>query len=268
MLNNLIYSIKERVEQDSINSIKILKTDDNSFYSVDNELTLKLLDYKEIIEEEHYNNILGFKECLNKHQCSFIYDKVIKIIGKLCNEEIKRDILTDDSNKNKWISKYPQCVVYEDWEKWSYYVCGSLGIKFELVKQICDFTLELTRKIIPCNLLIYIQAYKKACEINIKLDLNKERCQTELKLLREEHNCDLKLDTYIELKKCNVSFDFIKEVYDCNLKLKFNADKEILLETSLNDYALSCIDPQNLEILSEIGENPSLTQEIILENYK
>lgn len=263
MIKNIIYNCKLKIEEESINHTNFLRFGAQYSYTPYENL----IKYTEILEENYNNNIQGFKECLDKHEVDLLVSKIIKYIGKPCIST-NRDLSVDISKKQRWISENPMCVSYQEWEKWSYYICGKLNIDFKVERITCDFTLELTRKIIPCDILVYIQAQKKACDLNIKLDIDKVRCQAELNILKQDVNCDLSLTTYIELKKCNVNFDMVKKVYDCNLKLNINSKKEVVLVTDLNEYALDCINPSSLEPLLEINQIPTINIQDVLNNYK
>lgn len=262
MTKDIIYNSKLELEDRSIRLINTLHWGDVYGYKPASDL----IEYNKILEEDYKNELRGFKACLSKKEKQSLLDKILSITGKPCHTST-RDLIVDTSNVNKWISQNPMCVSYKDWEKWSHYICGKLNINFKVTRKTCDFTLELTRKIIPCDILVYIQAHKKACDLDIKLDINKDRCKAELKILREDVNCDLSLKLYTELKKCNVSFDMVKKVYSCGLRLDMSAE-EVLLVTDLNEYALSCIDPESLAPLLEINQTPSVNIDDILNNYK
>lgn len=262
-MRELIYTAKLEIENRNISQIKTLRYGEQYIYESYSNL-LKLLN---IVEEEYNNKKRGFKECLSSKEISLIKDKIMKMVGNLYSGNRYRDNPFNDAGRNLWISKHPTCVSYQDWEKWSYYLCDRLNINFEIKRVTCDFTLELTRKIIPCNILVYIQAHKQACNLGIKLDVEKERCKAELKILKDESKCDLSLKTYIDLKKCNISFDMVKEVYSCGLKLKTQAEK-VTLVTDLNEYALDCINPQSLQPLAELNQHPTVNIQDILNNYQ
>lgn len=264
MIKDIIYNAKLKIEEESISLVNFLKFGDEVLYPVSKYD--ELIELTKILEEDYKNELRGFKKCLSNKETLSLVDKILKITGKPCHTST-RDLTVDLSKRNKWVSQNPMCVSYQDWEKWSYYICGKLNIDFKVTRKVCDFTLELTRKIIPCDILVYIQAKKKACDMNIKLDINKDRCKAELKILRQDANCDLSLKLYTELKKCNVSFDMIKKVYSCGLKLKMEAE-EVVLVTDLNEYALSCIEPESLAPLLEINQTPSISIDDILNNYK
>lgn len=265
MLEELLYTIKLRVEDGSISSMNDKRGSQGAYIIPEYK---DLFYYKEVLQKEYENIREGFKPCLKQDQLDCIKDFVLKITGPLCKKS-NRELGIDESNKTKWLIDHPYCVAYDEWEKWSYYICGRLNIDFKIEKKkTCDFTLELTRKIIPCNILVYIQAQKKSCDLGIKLDIDKDRCKAELSILRSEVECDLNLHTYIELKKCNVNFDMIKEVYKCNLKLNINSKLEPVLVTDLNEYALDCINPSSLEPLLEINQTPTINIKDILNNYK
>lgn len=265
MIKDLLYTVKLKIEEGSIASIKD-KIGSQGAYII--PVYKDLIQYKQLLEEEIFNQARGFKPCLKDKELECLKDHILSLTGKLCNTSNYRDLNIDSSNKNKWISKHPQCVVYDDWERWSYYLCNRIGIKLEVQTKICDFTLELTRKIIPCDILIYIQAVKKSCDLGIKLDLDKDRCKAELNILVSEHKCDLSLKTYIELKKCNVTFDMVKKVYGCNLKLNVDSKLKPTLVTPLAEYELECITPSDLAPLLEIEQTPSISVEDILKNYE
>ena len=265
MLKDLLYTVKLKIEEGSIASVKNKIGSEGAYIIPFYE---PLLEYKVLLEEELYNISKGFKRCLKPEQIECLKNNILSITGRLCRVTTYRDITVDDSKKNQWLVKHPYCAVYEDWEKWSHYICGKLNIKFEVERKSCDFVLELVREIIPCDILVYVQAYKKACDIGIKLDLNKDRCKSEFKILVEEHKCDFSFNTYVELKKCNVTFDMIKKVYDCDLKLNINSEFKPVLVTDLNEYALDGINPLDLAPLSEINKTPSISVQEILDNYK
>lgn len=263
MIKDVIYNAKLKIEEESVNYSNFLKYGNLYSYSPYEDL----IEYTSILERNYDNKVRKFEQCLSPLEVESLIDKVLRITGKPCHSTFK-DLTVDLSNRDKWISKNPMCVSYQDWEKWSYYICGKLNIDFKIEKKTCDFVLELTRKTIHCDILVYVKAQKKSCDLGIKLDVSKERCQAELKILVTESNCDLSLKTYVELKKCNISFDMIKKVYDCNLKLNINSKKEVVLVTDLNEYALDCINPESLESFSEINQSATVNVQDILNNYQ
>ena len=264
MIQDLIYNLRLEIENESIKYVNGLKADKSLFEYREYYYTIH---YLEILEKEYNNRIRGFKECLSKKELECLLDRILKIVGKQCTIN-KRDLLIDSSKKDLWIKNNIFCTPYSEWIKYSKKICDRINIDFKVERKICDFTLELVRKVIPCNILIYLQAVKKSCDLGIKLDVDKVRCEAELKILREKVNCDLDINLYRDLKSCNINFDFIKEVYSCGLSLKIDSYKCPILVSNLNEYPLNDLNPQNLESLKEFNNIPTIDVQNILNNYQ
>ena len=126
-MRDIIYNSRIELEKRSVSLINSLKN--GELY--DSKPYSDLIKLMNIIKEDYYNTIRGFNKCLSEKEYNSIKDKIIKITGVTPIYEY-RDNPFDNSNRNKWIAKHPSCVSYQDWEKWSYYLCGKLNIDFKI----------------------------------------------------------------------------------------------------------------------------------------
>lgn len=206
-------------------------------YNFKKNIDEQILRYLPILYKYLEVFLLNETSCIKESGC---YDDLKKIIGEInrtviFNERFERADLKIEKNAD-WAILHPNCISYERWNKLSYMICSSLGIKFTIEKKMCDITYKLSKDIITCNTFAAISLYNKACELGYKVQKDNKKCETEFKYLITKYpNCNLNLKLYKELKKCNMTYDVIETIV-CKDGNKLNVvDNQILLgEVNLN----------------------------------
>lgn len=154
-----------------------------------------------------------------------------------------------------WLLDNPNCSGAADWEKLSYKICKGLGIEATLTKQKqCDITFDISRKIIPCELLYIINVANKACSLGYEIKRNKEECKLDWKLLIEKTNCDLTLNQYNSLINQGMTYDMMLYVYNSGCSLDVNGNECCVKTTRGTAYTFNELDlrkipdPSNLSV--------------------
>lgn len=243
-LDNLVYSINKYLCRLS-ETIKNELQWGHKCKGNEHEVFTKLDCYKQALSRYLEKSIRGAKHCLSSEKIQYIIEKVKDIIPKESCPSCREDIQIDPSLENNWIKLNPYCVSYDKWNKYAKVVARDLNLSLTVEEDICNFALELSKKVIPCEILLAAEAFRKAdCELGLKISRTEEECKLDWKLLIEQvPSCDLDLKSYLTLsKECNLSFDIIKEVYDCNLCLTTQTDEDtnqcVYLKTPLGEYEL------------------------------
>jgi len=233
-------------------------------YSCDKKANSKsdlLQKYLYILEDENRKAALGGNVCLTgKDKQSFI-EKVTRLTVS-CDINGRSDLIVDNSNEDVWIAQNPGCITREKWEKFSKVVCGELNIEVVSVEKRCDFSFEIIREVVSCDVLIALSIYEQMCDLNLKVNRSEDECKVDFNILINEIECDLDFKTYKKLIDCNLSFDIIKSVYENECSFTIGDDIPILI-TKLNSYPLSDFnlkDIKNIESLGKFGVNTSSSE--------
>jgi hypothetical protein len=267
-LDNIIYLSKKEINELSKNILNNLYYGYCKNISESKSKISKLRFYTDVLQTYKKNIIFGGVPCSNINTFNSIIEKVkIEVGSSKCNEN-KSDIIIDEKNLEKYLLSSPQCVSYDSWNKFSRGLCGEIGFKITVEKEICDITFEIVKKIIPCDLLFNIKVYKEACDLNYKIKRSKEDCKIDYKLLSEKYNCfNISLNDYFYLvKDKNISFSLIDEVYKSELELEIINNRACLV-SKRNVYDIEKIAPTSLTKLTSLGYKVSAKKSNILKEY-
>lgn len=218
----------------------------------------ELTTLTETLETEQKKRLQGVQTCLDCTGLQSLTEQITSITGINCGLGYEL-CEVDDTGRESWILKNPNCVSYEDWESASYWLCRELKLDTSLeTEKITNLTLAITKDVICDTVLVAVNEVLAAKEFNLKINRTTEECKIDFKLLHSEiESCNLDLKTYLQLIDHKVSFDIIKTVYENNLELKvYKSTKEeqkvdlkvnktsqenshVKLVTSLGEYKLS-----------------------------
>ncbi len=246
-LDTLIYESKERLSKLSEDKVKVLYYG----YSCDpqsDEKIIRLRSYLNIIEDENFKIVLGGEPCLDCINRQRLIEKIRRLTTS-CDIDCRKDLRIDKSNLDSWLVNNPTCVAYEKWEELSFKICGLLNLEIKVVRddcelevaifsseEICNLTFEITRNIIPCDIIVAISIFKHSCDLGLSISRTENECEIDFNLLKNEVDCDLDLKTYKKLIDCNLTFDIIKTVYDN--QCSFTIGDPVELTTLINSYSL------------------------------
>lgn len=272
-LDEIVYSINNRL----CNLAQTIKNSLLYNYKCkgdEQEEFTKLTCYRDSLQRYLDKGVRGAKQCLSSDKIQCIIEKVKDIVPKSPRGVPRKDLTIDDSLENLWIKSHPQCVTYNKWNKYSKILCDNLGVDLKIELQSCNFALEVTKKIIPCEVLLSAEVFTRATnELNMEVSrTSAKECKIDWELLLEKTpSCDLTLDAYKELvQEGNVSFDIIKEVYGCDLELeidKLQEPCEVVLKTKLGRYKLKDIAVSRAKLIAN-GHKVKIDEEILLQDYK
>jgi len=267
-LDDLTYKIKDRLTYLSFKNVQNLFYGYNCAADVDQEIK-RLNILKDSLDRVKISFLHIGKSCLDDETIQKIVEKANKIVGNSPCPARRKDITVDESNINKYLMSSSQCVTYDSWNKFSRFLCGKLGFKVSLEREVCDITFEISRKIISCNLLYALSLHKEMCDLGYKVSRTDQECKVDWKILMEkEPACDLSFKTYAKfVKNSNLSYPLIKEVYASGLTLA-EEDGEVVICTPLNNYKLTQITPTSLEELLNLGYIIDLNKYDIINEYK
>lgn len=206
--------------------------------------------------------------CLPDDRVQAIIEKAIKFAGKTPCPKNRRDLNIDSSQINSYLLQGPKCVTYDTWNKFSSFLCGKLGFKLKVEKEICDISFDITRNIVSCNLLYSLLVKKELCDLGYSINKTDLDCKIEYKLILEKYpKCDLEFKTYLSfVRNHNLSYPIFKEVYESGLTL-LEKDGDAFLCTPINNYKLAEITPSNLEELLNAGYVITLNKHDIKQDY-
>lgn len=263
-LDELIYGINERLVLLSNQKLS------NLFYGYYNKSEIdKGVDKLSTLRKSLLRHKLGFYEsdgsCICNDNLQRIVEKTIKEIGKYSCPISRIDVEIDESELDSYLLTKPACVSYDTWNKFARGLCGEIGFKLTAEKEICDVTFDISREVIPCNLLYTLSIYKEMCDLDYKVSRTDEECKIDFDILAERY-CNLNLkfkDYYTLVKDCNMSFNTIDQCYKANLEL-IVLNRKAYLKTQTNTYPVEAIIPSNLDRL--VGLGFSITIDDIISN--
>lgn len=207
-----------------------------------------LISLYHVLVEENRNILLGGKPCLDCDDFQRLAEKVRKLTKAKSTDSLQ----IDRSNENVWVAQNPTCVSMERWQSFCNKLLCDLkldvkakriredcfDLKMSTDKNVCDFTFEIVRNLIPCDVVLAVSAYKQVCDLGLKVCRTKEECKLDFEILKSETNCNLDFKTYATLVDCNLSFDVIKTIYENGCEITFDPEVTIL-EVDCD----TCVDP-------------------------
>lgn len=268
-LDELVYRIKDRITELSFQKVQSL------FYpgyycavDIDNE-TNKLNILKDSLSRVKLSFLHIRKSCLDDKTIQLIVEKTVRIIGKGVCPEKRVDFIIDDSGLNAYMVAHPACITYDSWNKFANFICGAIGVTITAEVEKCDFVFEVSRKIIPCNVLFALSVHREMCDLKFKVNRTKDECAIDYTLLIEQvPECNLNFKTYLSyVHKHNLSFPIIKEIYSSGLTLATIED-DVTICTPINNYSLKEITPTSLQELLDLGFVVELTKFDIKQDYR
>lgn len=238
-INDIIYSIKEKIVEYSISYLNDLKYGFKC--KPDTQFNINKLSAQKWVLE----NLSKFKNCFCNSDLQFIKEDIQTTVN--CKPKCKLDLIVDDSNIQEWNVNNPYCISKELWETLVYKVCGELSMDID-ISTACNLIFDIYTEEKQCLIVEQISVKNnEQCSIDFKpIITKKEDCKIEFKKLIEENkNCDLTLHKYTKLiNQCNLDYDIINSIYSCNLKIQFKNNKPYLYTKSGN----YCIEDLKFEI--------------------
>lgn len=251
-LDELTYRIKQRLNFLSREKLNNLFYNYKCAADIDTEIK-KLTSYKEVLDRTKTSFLHIQKSCNDDETIQRIIEKVNKLIGKTACPKRRADIVIDESGLQAYLLTGPRCISYSAWNEFSRGICGKIGFTLTVEKQICDITYEISKKIIPCDLLYSLKVKRELCDLGYVVKRTDQECRLDWKLLVEKTNCDLDFKVYLSyIRKHNLSYPILEQVYAAGLSLT-TVEDDVILCTPLNNYSLSEITPTDLRELLDAG---------------
>ena len=187
---------------------------------------------------------LNQKVCLCPEEISKLYSNAASLLSEIKNtrKSDKQDGDIDVSNEITWIKNNPSCSSREQWERLSHIICEFLEVKVTTTEIKCDFTFDVVRQEINCDILTGLSLAEKACELNVKPKRTEAECKAEWKVFIESFPNGPDFKTYkAALKTHNLTYETVKAIYAAGLTLGLNKIGTCTLNTALKSYDLSDI---------------------------
>lgn len=269
-LDKLIYEIKFALNKLSDEIVKA-KCYGFSCDKHAEEKVERLSSYQGALEREYQLISLGGTPCLD---CGALESFVAKIkpLTASCDLDCRIDYSSDDSNELVWIAANPNCVSKERYEG---LVCETLdlcklelkvkeilpepcSVSIEVTEQECNLAFEITKNIIPCDVMVAVSAYSAACKLEYEVKRTEIECDLDYSILIEKvEDCSISLSVYKRLVSCNLTYDIIKTVLDNNCTFEID-DATPMLVTPMSKYRLDSFDFRGVPdvgALSKYGVN-------------
>lgn len=266
-LDELLYGLNLKLAELSDKKLKNLFYGYYSTFNLDKDINKLSILRKAIIRHK-----LGFYSsegsCICNDNLQRIVEKVVKEIGKVTCPIQRRDVLIDESKLEEYLLSKPACVSYDTWNKFARGLCGDIGFTLTAEKEVCDLTFDISREVIPCNLLYTLSIYKEMCDLDYKVNRTDDECKIDFDILAERY-CNLNLtfkDYHTLVKDCNMSLNTIDQCYKANLEL-IVLNRKAYLKTNTNTYPIEAITPSNLDRLVGLGFSVTI-DDIISNEYQ
>lgn len=265
--------IRNEVSSLSDKTVRNLKTGYGSGSECDygNKIS-KLNKYGEILTKVKNQALNGSEICLNTKDLQSLMSKVTDIVGKNCGNPKKVDYCIDKSREEEWVFKYPYCRSFEDWNKWSKFLCEKLNLDIDTeVIDITNLILEISQETITSNVLLAATTYtEKLKELKLEVNRTEEEINLDFKLLVEKvPGTELNLEIYRELiKEHKLSFDIIKTICEDGLNLEIES-KKVFIKTPLDKYEITAMGGKiNENYLESLGRKITKNKKDFLQDYK
>lgn len=263
-LDELIYSLNVNLVSLSDKKVESLFYDYYDPNKIDFEIN-KLNALRKTLQRHKLGFYISDGSCVCSDNLQRIVEKAIKEVGKNSCPSVRRDVEIDESGLEAYLMTKPACVSYDTWNKFARGLCGDIGFTLTADKEVCDLTFDISREVIPCNLLYTLSIYKEMCDLDYKVNRTDEECKIDFDILAERY-CNLNLkfkDFHTLVKDCNMSFNTIDQCYKANLEL-IVLNRKAYLKTNTNTYPVEAITPSNLDRL--VGLGFSITIDDIISN--
>lgn len=266
-LDELVYNININLAELAEKKLKNLYYGYYNTLHIDDKVN-KLSALRDSILRNKLSYYLSDGSCICNENLQKIVEKAILEIGKRSCPQDRVDVLIDESGLYSYLITKPACVSYDTWNKFARGLCGEIGFKLTAEKEICDLTFDISREIIPCNLLYTLSIYKEMCDLNYKVNRTDDECKIDFDILAERHcNLNLSFKDYKTLvKDCNMSLNTIDQCYKANLEL-IVLNRKAYLKTNTNTYPVEAIIPSNLDRLVGLGFSVTI-DDIISNEYQ
>lgn len=179
-------------------------------------------------------------ECLSKKEL-LKYNELVNRLTFDCNT-VNKELLIDNTNREAWDLKNPNCTSRKQWEKIALKICDqyNLEITIEQIDKACEIAFDITKNIIDCEVLTSISIQQKMCELGITVDKQADKCSAEYKLLIEKYpTCNISKKEYIELLDNNYSFEIISSIYNKSLSLEVDSRGNTYLVSPISKYKIN-----------------------------
>jgi len=237
----------------------------------------KLLRYQKILNRHLLALKCGAESCLDSTAFACLQEKIISITGKSCKTQCS-DVVIDNSGFEAWNIRNKNCVGYEEWEKWIFYVCDQIKLEayvqiqkcpelaIELSKEALEITMDIIQEKIPCDVVLVATAHKKASDLKLAMIATKQQCRIQFDLLKNEIPCDLTFDLYRKFVTCKLTFNMIKHIYKCGLSLDIQQHKVVLC-TPTSQYQLDKLSVSDIAYLEKHNLFPTTSVEELIKGY-
>lgn len=225
-----------------------------------------MLRYKRFPEHEE------LEECC---PCS-LKDRQLEANIKQLGEKIKLSKVNDYFEKvtvdEYYILKNPKCNSYEDYERAAKRYCYEIGVEVKRQDQVCNFTLDIVRSTIPCELIYSLGVVQKACNLGYSVMSTAAQCKAQWQILVTEDNCDIPFNIYSKAVNKGITYDIVKDIYNSNLSLTTNDDGRLVLKGGTANYLLEDFDFSNFitsnpDLYDKFHTEPLVLVEKILADY-
>ena len=246
-LDALLYNLKLELIKLSEDNLPFLKFKYKK--STDEEI-VKISFY--IYSLQYVTNRLSADRtvCLCPDELGKLYSKAEETLGSIKNIyelEDRKDVTIDLTKELEWIKNNPYCSSREDWERLSFVLCRDLKVEITATELKCNFTFDVVKEEITCDVLTALSIAEKACKLNVIIKRTDEQCKAEWKVFLEQYPGTINFKTYKSaLNNHNLTFEAIKAIYDAGLTLGLNKLGTCYLKTNLTSYDLSDISFSNL----------------------
>lgn len=269
-------SIKSKITQLSTQIIGSLSYGFGCYNTAKKKLQ-KLLQYQSILDRHTKAIKQGGTSCLDAAAIAALNEKIVSITGQAC-EDNAQDLIIDESGFETWAIRNKNCVGYQEWEKWIYYVCDQIKLEayvqiqqcpelsIALSKEALNITMDIIQEKIPCDVVLVATAHKRACDLDLQLQTTKQQCRIQFDLLKKEIPCNLTFDLYRKFVTCKLTYSMIKHIYKCGLSLDIQQHKVVLCTPS-DTYQLANLSTTDIAYLEKHGLIPSTSVSALLKDY-
>ena len=203
--------------------------------------------------------------CLCPEEISKLYSNSVSLLKEVKNtrKSNKKDVVIDEENEIVWIKNNPFCSSREQWERLSHIVCEKLDVKITVTEIKCDFTFDVVREEITCDVLTGLSVAETACKLGVIPKRTEAECKAQWKVFIESFPGGPDFKTFkTALKTHNLTYESIKAIYEAGLTLGLNKIGTCTLKTALNSYDLSDLSFSKLLTSDNISSSGLITTSI------
>lgn len=265
-MKNEVYNISKKRLRDLANGYRV----DPLCNVRDTNTVKRLCTYLEAIRLIKDQEISGNGSCMDQETVQCLVEKIKGILGKNCKTPLS-DIFIDDSTEDVWAMAHPHCRSYEEWNKWTKYVCGKLSIELKTETKSQNLIFEISRKTVTPNVLMAISAHVDARTLDMEITRDDDEVDVDFSLLSENVELlNLTKGQYNTIvKDNNLSYDIVKTIYDEGLSLEIDENNMVNLVTPVDKYNLADISGNiTVDYLKRFGMEATINKNDLLQDFK